>query len=94
MFIVVHGKARLESERHAESHEGLVAMLETLKKELHAHTKKNSALNHELGQKDNRLDDALGEVSTLRGRCDELARDKTALQAAVSKAEAELAEAR
>jgi len=69
-------------------------MLEMLKIELHAHTKKNSALNQELGQKDNRLDDALGEVTTLRGRCDELARDKAALEAAVAKAEVQLAEAR
>lgn len=69
-------------------------MLETLKKELYAHTKKNSALNQELGQKDNRLDDALGEVNTLRVRCDDLTRDKAALEAAVAKAEAELAEAR
>eukprot|EP00037_Helgoeca_nana_P013841 m.127792 g.127792 ORF g.127792 m.127792 type:complete len:969 (+) comp22258_c1_seq2:82-2988(+) len=86
--------AQAENERHEQSYEGLVSMLEALKKELYAHTKKEVEMNHELGKKDNRLDDALKQVATLQTQCESLNENSQILKAAVKEAERELAVAR
>eukprot|EP00038_Savillea_parva_P011554 m.198335 g.198335 ORF g.198335 m.198335 type:complete len:971 (-) comp20411_c0_seq1:103-3015(-) len=88
----MRAQAKEESARHEESHGRLVAMLESLKKELYTHTKKGLDLTHELGQKDNRLDDALAEVKQLRDRCEALGKETHVLTTALEKAEQELAQ--
>mmetsp|Transcript_21515 Transcript_21515/g.64005 ORF Transcript_21515/g.64005 Transcript_21515/m.64005 type:complete len:917 (-) Transcript_21515:190-2940(-) len=87
-------RAKEESERHDESHQGLVSMLEQLKNEVYAQTKKEAAMNQELGQKDHRLEDALKEVSELRQRCSVLTEQVEDLSTEKRRVENELTVAR